>query len=72
MKLVKKSITIPEELILLSNKVSDNFSALVTKALEEYLKKENIKKAISAFGSWEDKRSSSVEIVNNLRKDRKI
>ena len=72
MKLVKKSITIPEELILLSNKVSDNFSALVTKALEEYLRKEKIKKAISAFGSWEDRESDSIEIVNNLRKDRKI
>ncbi|MGA1871765.1 MAG: hypothetical protein ACMUJM_24835 [bacterium] len=72
MKLVKKSITIPEELILLSNQVSDNFSALVTKALEEYLKKEKIKKAISAFGSWEESRNNSIEIVNDLRKDRKI
>lgn len=71
MKLVKKSITISKELINESQKISDNFSALVTKALEEYLKKENIKKAVSSFGSWKNRKEDSIKIVNKLRKDRK-
>ncbi len=69
MSLVKTSITIPEEVISEAKKTSDNFSALVTEALKEYIKKKNVEKAMASFGKWKDREKSSVEIVKELRKE---
>jgi hypothetical protein len=71
MGLVKTSITIPEEILEGAKKISDNFSAVVTEAMREYLKKKKIEKALASFGKWEDRRKSSVEIVNELRSEEK-
>jgi len=69
MGLVKTSITIPDEIFDQAKNISKNFSALVAEALKEYLRKEKIKKAMSSFGKWEERDKSSVEIVNELRKE---
>lgn len=69
MSLVKTSITIPEEIIAEAKKTSDNFSALVTEALKEYIRKKNVEKAMASFGKWKDRDKSSVEIVKELRKE---
>lgn len=71
MSLVKTSITIPEDVLSQAKEASDNFSALVTQALKEYLRKKAVKKAIDSFGSWEEREESSVEIVNKIRADKR-
>ena len=50
---------------------SGNFSALVTQALKEYLRKRAVKKAIDSFGAWEEREESSVDIVNKIRADKR-
>ena len=67
MKLIRASMTIPEDVYEESKKFSDNFSSLVTEALREYLKKENIRKAMESFGSWEEREEESAETVNKMR-----
>ncbi|MCL4457814.1 MAG: type II toxin-antitoxin system CcdA family antitoxin [Nitrospirae bacterium] len=69
MSLVKTSITIPEDVLSDAKKTSDNFSAFVTEALKEYIKKKNVEKAVASFGKWKDREKSSVEIVKELRKE---
>lgn len=71
MSLVKTSISIPEDVLQQAKEASDNFSALVTQALKEYLRKMTVKKAIDSFGSWEEREESSVEIVNKIRADKR-
>ena len=67
MSFVKTSITIPEDVLSEAKEASDNFSALVTQALKEHLRKRAVKKAIDSFGSWEEREESSVDIVNEIR-----
>ncbi len=69
MRLVKTSITIPDEIFNQAKNISKNFSAFVVEALNDYLKKEKIRKAMSSFGKWEERDNSSIEIVNKLRKE---
>lgn len=71
MSLVKTSITIPEDVLSQAREASDNFSALVTQALKEYLRKKTVKKAIDSFGAWEEREESSVKIVNKIRADKR-
>ncbi|MDO8444945.1 MAG: type II toxin-antitoxin system CcdA family antitoxin [Deltaproteobacteria bacterium] len=71
MSLVKTSISIPEDVLQQAKEVSENFSALVTQALKEYLRKKAVKKAIDSFGAWEEREESSVEIVNKIRADKR-
>ena len=67
MGLVKRSVTIPEELYKESKRVGDNFSSLVTEALADYLKRRAIDKATESFGKWEPRDKESTEIANELR-----
>ncbi len=69
MALIKTSITIPEEVYKGVKKVSKNFSAAVTEALIDYLKKEKVRKAITSFSGWEKRPQESVEIVDQMRKE---
>ena len=69
MGLVKTSITIPDEIFRQVKEVSDNFSQAVSEALQEYLRKKKVQKAKESFGSWGDRDRSSVDIVNELRKE---
>jgi hypothetical protein len=69
MTAIKKTISISEELITEASTVAPNFSAVVETALIEYLQHYRVKKAISSFGKWEQRSESSVDIVNQLRKE---
>jgi post-segregation antitoxin (ccd killing protein) len=67
MNLTKTSITVPDDLLKEAKAASSNFSALVTEALQEYLRRRNVRKAMASFGSWKDRDEPSVEIVNRMR-----
>ena len=68
---VKTSINIPEDIFNEAKKLSDNFSSVVAEALKEYLRKKNVEKAMSSFGKWENRDKSSVDMVNDMRKEDK-
>lgn len=70
MEKIKTSVTLPEDIYSEAKELSVNFSLLVTNALRDYLKKIKIEKALESFGSWERREQDSVDIVNQLRKDR--
>ena len=70
MGVVRKSITIPEDVYNKAKMLSDNFSSVVIAALREYLRKVEIDKAKKSFGSWEDRGKDSVSLVNEMRSDR--
>ncbi len=69
MTLIKTSITIPEEIYDGIKKSSKNFSAAATEALEDYLRKKKVQRAIAIFGSWEKRRKKSIDIVNKMRRE---
>jgi predicted CopG family antitoxin len=69
---MKTSIQIPDEVYRQTKLLADNFSAVVTQALKDYLKKAKIKKALQSFGSWESRENDGIQITNELRKDRTI
>ena len=66
---VKKSITLSREVWEEARKLSSNFSRLVEEALRYYIRQRKIEKAKKVFGAWKDRTKSSVEIVNEMRKD---
>lgn len=70
MGLTKKSITISDDLLEEAKGVSKNFSALVADALRAYLKQRKIQKAMESFGSWEDRKKKSVDLVNEMRAEK--
>ena len=67
---MKTSVQIPDEVYRQTKLLSDNFSSVVNQALIEFLKKSKTNKALKAFGSWEARDKDSVDLVNDLRKDR--
>ena len=69
MHLTKTSITLPDDLLKEAKAVSKNFSAMVSDALREHLRRKKIEKAMESFGAWENREETSVEIVDNLRKE---
>lgn len=66
---IKKSIYISKSLLKETSAINSNFSAVVEEALIEYIHQYKVKKALKSFGSWTNRTESSVEIVNNLRRD---
>ncbi|MCD6570353.1 MAG: type II toxin-antitoxin system CcdA family antitoxin [Deltaproteobacteria bacterium] len=69
MNTIKTSISIPNQVFQEAKDLSDNFSSLVTEALEEYIRKKKIDRAISSFGKLEERRKSSTAIVDGIRTD---
>lgn len=67
---MKASVTIPDNLYKQAKKLTDNFSMLVTKALQEYLRMQSIEKAKTSFGKWEHREGESRDIVNEIRTDK--
>ena len=68
---VKTSINIPDDIFNEAKKISDNFSSVVTEALQEYLRRKKVEKAVSSFGKWGKRDKGSVDIVNEIRKEDK-
>ena len=67
---MKTSITIPDDIYEKAKKLSDNFSLVVTKALQEYMRLQAVEKARKSFGKWKDRDKDSIDIVNEIRADR--
>lgn len=69
MSAVKKTISIDENIANEAIKINSNFSALVEKALIEYMHHYRVQKAAQSFGKWTDRKESGSEYVKNLRKE---
>ncbi len=69
MSIIKKTISIDEDLLEQSKAFSKNFSAIVNEALQLYLAQRRIKKAMKSFGQWEKRSEDSVDIVNQMREE---
>jgi post-segregation antitoxin (ccd killing protein) len=67
--MIKTSITIPDELFNEAKTISGNFSALATEAIEEYIRRKKVEKALRSHGKWADRKKRSIEIVNELRSE---
>jgi post-segregation antitoxin (ccd killing protein) len=67
--MIKTSITIPDELFNEAKNISGNFSAFAAKAIEDYIRKNKVKKALKSHGKWADRKKKSIEIVNELRSE---
>ena len=67
--MAKTSVTIPDDLLREARKLSDNFSALVTEAIKDYMRKKKVEKALHSFGKWGDRDKDSVDLVNEMRSE---
>ena len=70
MGVVKKTISIPENIYKEAREFSENFSHIVKEALEDYLKKKKKEKILSMAGSlkdWEIK--DGLEYENKAREE---
>ncbi len=54
MSVVKKTVSIPEEIYKEAREISNNFSQIVKEALKEYLKKKKKEKILSMAGALKD------------------
>lgn len=70
---VKVTISMPKELCDEAKRTNKKLSHLLSEALEEYLRREKIKKAKSSFGAWKRFEGESTEFVRKLReKDERL
>jgi post-segregation antitoxin (ccd killing protein) len=67
--MTKTSITIPNALFEEAKGLSDNFSALATEAIGDYIRKKKVEKALKSLGMWTDRKTKSTDIVNELRSE---
>ncbi|WP_293444453.1 type II toxin-antitoxin system CcdA family antitoxin [Persephonella sp.] len=70
MGVVKKTVSIPEEIYKEAQEISENFSQIVKEALKEYLKKKKKEKILSMAGTlkkWEVE--DGLEYEENMRKE---
>ncbi len=65
--MIKTSITIPNELFDEAKNISGNFSAFVTEAIRESIRRNKVEKALKSHGKWADRKKKSADIVNELR-----
>ncbi|HPL41413.1 MAG TPA: type II toxin-antitoxin system CcdA family antitoxin [Syntrophorhabdaceae bacterium] len=68
--MIKTFITIPDDLFKEAKEFSDNFSALVTESIKDYMRKKKVEKALNSFGKWGERNEDSVDIVNELRSEK--
>ncbi|WP_029520345.1 type II toxin-antitoxin system CcdA family antitoxin [Persephonella sp. IF05-L8] len=70
MSVVKKTVSIPEEIYKEAREISNNFSQIVKEALEDYLKKKRKEKVLSMAGAlkdWEIK--DGIEYEKKMREE---
>lgn len=67
MSVVKKTISIDENIAKEASALNANFSAVVEAALIEYIHHYRIQKAINSFGKWGQREEESANFVSNLR-----
>ncbi|RLC69956.1 MAG: hypothetical protein DRI52_07950 [Chloroflexi bacterium] len=64
---VKVTVSIPEEIYNEAKRTNRKLSHLVSEALEEYLRRERIRKARCSFGAWKGVEGESTQLVRKLR-----
>lgn len=69
MRAIKKTVSVSEDLVKEAKAINTNFSSVVEAALVEYLHHYKRQKAIASFGKWQERKKSSIDIVNDLRKE---
>lgn len=69
MHLVKTSITLPDDLLQEAKTMSKNVSSFIAEALREHIRQRKVQKAMESFGGWKSREGTSVDIVNDLRKE---
>ena len=69
MALVKKTVSLPEELYREAKSISDNFSEIVKEALSEYIKRKKIEKVLSTTGALKELKGTGIEYVDRMRKE---
>lgn len=70
MSAIRKTISIPSELVQEIKHIEADFNVAVESALIEYLRHHRLQKAMGSFGSWEPRTDTSVNCVNSLREER--
>ena len=71
MAVVKKTVSISEDIYREAVGFSKNFSQTINQALKEFIKKKKREKLLSLAGSWEDFEEDGVEFVNRVREEDK-
>lgn len=71
MAVVKKTVSISEDIYREAVGFSKNFSQTINQALKEFIKKKKREKLLSLAGSWEDFEEDGVEFVNRVREENK-
>ena len=69
MSAIKKTISIDENIANEASKINSNFSAIVEKALIEYMHHYRVQKAIQSFFNNSRTVSKSVKKINNDKKE---
>ena len=68
MPVVKKTVSIPEALYKESKKLSNNFSKVISEALDEYIKKKRKEKLLSLAGALNNGEDGK-EFVDKIRNE---
>ena len=68
MPVVKKTVSIPEGLYKESKKLSNNFSKVISEALDEYIKKKRKEKLLSLAGALNNGEDGK-EFVDKIRNE---
>ena len=68
MPVVKKTVSIPEDLYKESKKFSNNFSKVISEALDEYIKRRKKEKLLSLAGSVNNTEDGK-EFVDRIRNE---
>lgn len=70
MSTVKKTVSLPSDIVGEARMISANFSWIVEAALRDYLQHYHVKKAMESFGKWESRDLDSVTMTNELREEK--
>ena len=78
LKALRLEQTMMDELLPIMKKKKAGFSALVTEALEDYIKNQQLSEAVNAgYGAWKDKdhpelKGGTERYIRKIRKGRKL
>ena len=71
MPVVRKTVSISEDIYKEAASLSNNFSKVVNEALKEFIKKHKRKNLLSLAGSWNNFKEDGTEFVDRIREDDK-
>ena len=71
MSVVRKTVSISEDIYKEAVSLSDNFSKVVNESLKEFIEKNKRKNLLSLAGSWSNFKEDGIEFVDRIREDDK-